>query len=92
MDAEKELHTRLSRIAENVRFTRYVVCPHCGFPVILTAAEAGGQAACFRCESCRSVIEFNPVHVRPYPACEGAEPARGASHGAPRAPNPVDSG
>ena len=67
MNSERNLEERLKRLAENIRFRHYAVCPFCGSPVVLTTAEAEGRHRRIQCESCQAVVDFDPARVRTYP-------------------------
>lgn len=66
MTPRELLEERLRRIARNLRFRHYVVCPHCYGPIIVLPLELENPPSYLACEECGKLNAFDPGQVFDY--------------------------
>ena len=66
MTSRELLRHRLGRIARELRFRFYVVCPGCFSPIIMFGAEIESPPSYLGCDECGKLMRFDPEAVREY--------------------------
>ena len=68
MTPRELLQRRLRRIAEDLRFRYYVVCPGCFSPIIVLRSEIDSPPSHIACEDCGKLVPFDCEAVCEYNA------------------------